>query len=53
MVCSVCRRVLSNYYDGHDKSKNPVNHQKGRDGSMKRTPIVFIALSALVDSAVG
>jgi hypothetical protein len=31
---------------GHDKSKNPVNNHKGRDGSMKRLSIVSIALVA-------
>ncbi|HEV3445110.1 MAG TPA: hypothetical protein VG099_10730, partial [Gemmataceae bacterium] len=44
--------VLSNYHHGHDKSKNPVNHQKGRDGSMKRMILISIALLALVGSTV-
>jgi hypothetical protein len=38
---------------GHDKSKNPVNDHKGRDGGMKRSSIVSIVLVALVGSAVG
>jgi hypothetical protein len=33
--------------------KNPVINYKGRDGSMKRLPIVAIALVALVSSTVG
>jgi hypothetical protein len=38
---------------GRDKSKNPVNNHKGRDGSMERLSIVSIALVALVGSGVG
>ena len=38
---------------GQDKSKQPVNNHKGRDGRMKRLSIVSLALVALVGSAVG
>jgi hypothetical protein len=53
MVWSVCHHVHSNYHDGHDMSKIPGNHQKGRDGGMKRTILISIPLLALVGSKVG
>src|SRR6516225_12323133 len=38
---------------GDNKGKKPLNHHKGKDGSMKGSSIVSIALVALVGSAVG